>query len=129
MPPDGDVRQAVDPVFGELAERNRERLSEALREHVPETFRLNRIIEQKTGYTSEICKNMLIDVLSHLGTLAAKQDTLDEEQEASQLAKIEEHLRRAIVEHPEQVLRDRLGDSRGTLGRVPEDRVSLSGKQ
>jgi hypothetical protein len=113
MAPDGNLRESADSIFDGLSATNRERLSLALREHVPETFRLNRVIEQKTGYTSEICKNMMIDVLSHIGTLASQQHVLDEEQQASQLAKIEEHLRRAIVEHPEQVLRDRILEVEG----------------
>jgi hypothetical protein len=97
-------------VFGDLTDDNRRRLREILGEHLPEVFELDRIIEQKTGYTSEICKQMKIDVLSHLGTLAKRQGELNHDQQASQLAKIEEHLRRAIVEHPEEVLRDRIGD-------------------
>jgi hypothetical protein len=54
---------------------------------------------------------MLVDVLSHLGTLASRTDlTLD--QQASQLSKIDEHLRRAIIEHPEEVVRNRIVDVR-----------------
>jgi hypothetical protein len=60
---------------------------------------LNRIIEQRTGYFSDIGRNMLVDVLSHLGTLAERTD-LSADQEASQLSKIEEHIRRALIEHP-----------------------------
>jgi hypothetical protein len=97
-------------VFGHLTEDNRTRLRLVLSEHLPEVFELDRIIEQKTGYASEICKNMKIDVLSHLATLAKRQHELDHDQQASQLAKIEEHLRRAIVEHPEEVLRNRIVD-------------------
>lgn len=52
---------------------------------------------------------MLVDVLSHLGTLASRHDLTPEEQ-ATQLSKIEEHLRRAIIEHPEEVVRDRTVD-------------------
>jgi len=97
-------------VFGHLTEDNRRRLHAILSGQLPEVFELDRVIEQKTGYASEICKQMKIDVLSHLGTLAKRQQELDHDQQASQLAKIEEHLRRAIVEHPEEVLRDRIGD-------------------
>ena len=97
-------------VFGHLTEDNRMRLRLILSEHLPEVFELDRIIEQKTGYASEICKNMKIDVLSHLATLAKRQHELDHDQQASQLAKIDEHLRRAIVEHPEEVLRKRIVD-------------------
>jgi hypothetical protein len=85
------------------------RLTVILREQIPELFRLNRIIEQRTGYSSEIGKNMLVDVLSHLGTLAERTD-LSPEQQASQLSKMEEHIRRAIIEHPEEVVRNRIVD-------------------
>lgn len=105
-----DAPKAEDHVFGGLTQENRRRLSLILTEHLPEVFTLDRIIEQKTGYASEICRNMKVDVLAHLATLAKRQHELSAEQQASQLAKIEEHLRRAIVEHPEEVLRDRIGD-------------------
>jgi hypothetical protein len=97
-------------VFGDLTPDNRARLQVILRQHLPEVFELDRIIEQKTGYASEICKNMKIDVLSHLATLAKRQHELSHDEQASQLAKIEEHLHRAIIEHPEEVLRNRIVD-------------------
>lgn len=97
-------------VFPRLTPKNQERLSRILSEYLPEVITADRVIVQKTGYTSEICKTMQLDVLAHLATIAAKQHELDEDQQASQLAKIEEHLRRAIVEHPEEVVRDRISD-------------------
>jgi hypothetical protein len=97
-------------VFSGLAPKNQQRLLGILSEHLPEVITADRIIEQKTGYASEICRNMKADVLAHLATLAERQHELDDDQQASQLAKIEEHLRRAIVEHPEEVLRDRIVD-------------------
>jgi hypothetical protein len=102
---------ALTAPFSHLESKNHERLARVLCSQIPEVFRLNRIIEQRTGYSSEIGKNMLVDVLAHLGTLASRQD-LSQEQQATQLSKIEEHLRRAIIEHPEEVLRDRLSDVR-----------------
>jgi hypothetical protein len=107
---DDEPTTEVDGVFDGLTRENRRRLRRILSEQLPEVFVLDRIIEMKTGYTSEICRTMKIDVLAHLGTLARDQNDFDAEQQASQLAKIEEHLRRAIVEHPEEVLRDRIGD-------------------
>jgi hypothetical protein len=96
--------------FSDLEARSQERLAAIMHEQVPEVFRANRVIEQQTGYSSEIGKNMMIDVLSHLGTLAQRGGTLTAEQQASQLTKIEEHLRRALIEHPEEVLRNRIVD-------------------
>jgi hypothetical protein len=97
-------------VWDDLTPDNRRRVSVILSAHVPEVFRLNRVIEQKTGYDSSIARNMLVDALSHLGTLAQRGSSLSPEQQASQLAKIEEHLRRAIIEHPEEVVRNRIAD-------------------
>ena len=77
---------------------------------IPEVFRATRVIEQTTGYTSEIGKNMMVDVLAHLGTLAQRSDELTPQQQASQITKIEEHLRRAVLEHPEEVVRNRIVD-------------------
>jgi hypothetical protein len=105
-----DDRERLN-VWGHLDVRNQERLAVVLSKQIPELFRLNRVIEQRTGYSSEIGKNMLVDVLSHLGTLAERTD-LSAEQEASQLSKIEEHLRRAMIEHPEEVVRARIVDVR-----------------
>lgn len=110
MGPDDGSTHPDAHVFGHLTEDNRMRLRVILSEHLPEVFENDRVIEQKTGYASEICKNMKIDALSHLSTLAKRQHEFDHDQQASQLAKIEEHLRRALIELPEEVLRDRLTD-------------------
>ena len=101
---------ALSHPWAELEPRIQERLASILRVQIPEVFRANRVIEQKTGYTSDIGKNMMVDVLSHLGTLAERAGTLDPEQQASQVTKIEEHLRRSLIEHPEEVLRNRIVD-------------------
>lgn len=98
-------------LWAHLAPENLERLTTILTDCVPEVFRLTRVIEHETGFSSEIGRNMLVDVLSHLGTLASRID-LTAVQQASQVSKIEEHLRRAIIEHPEEVVRDRLGKIR-----------------
>lgn len=100
--------EGAEGVFHALTPKNQERLLEILSQHLPEAIAADRIIEQKTGYSSEICRNMKADVLAHLAILAERQAELNEDQQASQLAKIEEHLRRAIVEHPEEVLRNRI---------------------
>ena len=41
--------------------------------------------------------------------------------EATQLSKIEEHLRRAIIEHPEEVVRVRIADVRGLWSEYQRD--------
>jgi len=106
----GDKGADIGGVFHDLTPKNQKRLLEILSRQLPEAIITDRIIVAKTGYASEICRNMKADVLAHLAILAERQTELDEDQQASQLAKIEEHLRRAIVEHPEEVLRDRLVD-------------------
>jgi hypothetical protein len=109
-----------DSPFGHLEEDNHARITRVLVEYVPEVFRLNRAIEQRTGYTSEIGRNMMVDVLAHLGTLASRRDLTAAEQ-ATQLSKVEEHLRRAIIEHPEEVVRVRLADVRGLWSEYQRD--------
>lgn len=94
--------------FAHLAEENAIRLDAVLRVHIAEVFRLTRLIESKTGYVSEIGRHNLNDALAHLSVLA--DPALTSVHQASQLSKIEEHLRRVIVEHPEEVVRDRLGN-------------------
>lgn len=106
----GSADQDPKLPWGALAPHNQTRLAHILAVQIPEVFRLNRVIEQQTGYGSEIGKSMMVDVLSHLGTLAQRGSELSDVQEASQLSKIEEHLRRAIIEHPEQVVRNRVVD-------------------
>jgi hypothetical protein len=96
--------------WGALAPHNQARLAEIVAVQIPEVFRANRVIEQQTGYASEIGKTMMVDVLSHLATLAQRGGELTDVQQASQLSKIEEHLRRSIIEHPEEVLRNRIVD-------------------
>jgi hypothetical protein len=109
MADEPDPEALLTAPFSHLEQKNHERLAHVLCTRIPEVFRLNRIIERRTGYSSEIGKNMLVDVLSHLGTLASRHDLTSEEQ-ATQLSKIEEHLRRAIIEHPEEVVRNRTVD-------------------
>lgn len=101
---------ASSELWASLNPENKERLTHILRVQIPEVFSTNRVIEQKTGYRSKICKQMLVDALSHIGTLAQQEHELAPHQQASQLAKTEEHLRRALIEHPEEVLRNRVGD-------------------
>jgi hypothetical protein len=95
--------------WSHLTRENLERLTTILCDHIPEVLRATRVIEEQTGYSSEIGKNMMVDVLAHLSTLALRTD-LDAAGQASQMSKIEEHLCRAIVEHPEEVVRNRAGE-------------------
>lgn len=101
---------AQDP-FSHLTPEVRARLARALTVELPDVQRANRVIEHRTGFTSDIGRNNMVDVLSHLGTLAREKD-LSPVDQASQLAKIEEHLRRVIIEHPEEVLRQRINEIR-----------------
>lgn len=93
---------------------NAARLEELLAIELPEVFKANRIIEQQTGYISEAGRNNLVDALSHIGTLAERGAQLSPRQQAAQVAKIEEHFRRAMMEAPEEVVRACLVDIKQT---------------
>lgn len=101
--PDQSYWRGLDPA-------NLDRLFDLLREQLPAIFKANRIIEQRTGYFSEAGRNNLVDALSHISTLAQKGGSLTSAQQATQIAKLEEHLRRAVMEAPEEVVRARIVD-------------------
>lgn len=99
-----------DGAWAGLEPEHARRLQDLLAAELPEVFRANRIIEQQTRYVSEAGRNNLVDALSHIGTLAERGSELNSRQQAAQVAKIEEHLRRAMMEAPEEVVRARLAD-------------------
>lgn len=107
---EGHEEALDEPLWADLDPKIQRRLNVVLGVHIPQVFRANRIIELQTGYSSEIGRNNLVDALSHLGTLAERGSDLTPEQQASQLSKIEEHLRRALIEHPEEVVRNRIAE-------------------
>jgi hypothetical protein len=91
--------------------RQLERIFELLRERLPLVFEANRYFEERTGFHNEAGANNLVDALSHFSTLIEKADDLDEEGQAEQVALLEDHLRRSMMEAFEQVLKFNLSDA------------------
>lgn len=102
-----EVPAYVGP-WSHLCPAVQKRLDLILRIFLPDVFEVQLITEEISGFTSVIGQNNLADALSHMTTLAT-DTSLDEEQQATQCAKIEEHLKRVMIEHPEEVTRDRMG--------------------
>lgn len=94
-------------LFSNLTPENRERLRHVLSVRVTDVFTAIRGTEAETGLDSSIGRNNLNEAFSHVAELAEKAD-LPAEDQASHLADIEDHLRRAVTEHPEEVTRERL---------------------
>jgi hypothetical protein len=117
------LRKPAGP-WDHLTPANRQRLQVILSVQVPEVFAAARVIEERTGQTTEIGRNNLADVLSHLGVLCAATH-LDATGQASQLSKMEEHLRRALIEHPEEVARQRIVETRDLWDSYQQDVVPL----
>jgi hypothetical protein len=104
-----------DPIggFDKLDRAQLDRLVGLLRNQLPLVFKANRIIEQRTGFFSEAGRDNLVDALSHLGTLVQRAGELSVEKQSAQVSKFEEHLRRAVMEAPEEVVRARLVEIKG----------------
>ena len=100
---DGDLLKQVDP--GQL-----ERALVLLRDRLPDVFKANRFFEEKTGFHNQAGTNNLVDALSHLATLVEKAEELGPVGQAEQVAMIEDHLRRSMMEAFEQLLKFRLAD-------------------
>ncbi|HYI81118.1 MAG TPA: hypothetical protein VEW67_09685 [Thermoleophilaceae bacterium] len=86
-----------------------ERIFWLLREKLPRVLAANRYFEEQTGLHNEAGRNNLIDALSHLGTLVESAEELGPDGQAKQIALMEDHLRRSMMEGFEQLLRLRLG--------------------
>ncbi len=88
-----------------------ERIFRLLREKLPLVFEANRYFEEKTGFHNQAGANNLVDALSHFSTLIENADELGPEGQAEQVAHLEDHLRRSMMEAFEQVLKFRLSDA------------------
>jgi hypothetical protein len=80
-----------------------------LREKLPRVLEANRYFEEQTGFHNEAGRNNLVDALSHLATLIEQAGSLSFEAQGEQVALLEDHLRRSMMEAFEQVLKLRLG--------------------
>jgi hypothetical protein len=87
-----------------------ERIFSLLRDKLPKVLEANRFFEEETGIHNEAGANNLVDTVSHLATLVEHAHELDSERQAEQVAYMEDHLRRSMMEAFEQVLKYRLGE-------------------
>lgn len=92
-------------LFEHLTVDNRRRLQHILDTRVVDVHDAIRGAETQTHLESSIGRVNLNEAFSHVGELAANTALSDADQ-ASHLADIEDHLRRAVMEHPEQVVRE-----------------------
>lgn len=88
-----------------------ERVFTLLRERLPDVFKANRYFEEKTGFHNEAGTNNIVDALSHLATLIEHAETLGTDGQAEQVAHLEDHLRRSMMEAFEQTLKFALSDA------------------
>lgn len=93
--------------FDHLTPENQLRLRHILAVRVENVHTAIRGAETQTRFESSIGRVNLNEAFSHVAELAANT-SLSHEEQASHLADIEDHLRRAVMEHPEQVLREKL---------------------
>jgi hypothetical protein len=94
-------------LYAHLTPENRARLGHILAVRVLDVHTAIRGTEAETMLDSSIGRNNLNEAFSHVAELAANK-SMSAEDQASHLADIEDHLRRAVTEHPEEVTRERL---------------------
>ena len=87
-----------------------ERVFSLLRDKLPKVLAANRYFEEQTGIHNEAGTNNIVDAFSHLATLVEHAEELDDERQSEQVAHLEDHLRRSMMEAFEQVLKYRLGE-------------------
>jgi hypothetical protein len=100
-------RRVEAGLFGHLDVENRQRLEHILATRIPDVSTAIRGAETQTHLESSIGRTNLTEAISHIGELAADAN-MGLKDQASHLADIEDHLRRAVMEHPEQVVRAKL---------------------
>jgi len=88
-----------------------ERVLVLLRDKLPLVFEANRYFEERTGFHNEAGSNNLVDALSHFATLVENAEQLGPQGQAEQVAMLEDHLRRSMMEAFEQLLKFRLADA------------------
>jgi hypothetical protein len=90
--------------------RHIERIFALLRDKLPVVLSANRYFEEQTGFHNEAGTNNIVDAFSHLATLVEGAEELSDAEQAEQVAHLEDHLRRSMMEAFEQVLKYRLGE-------------------
>lgn len=87
-----------------------ERVFELLRNRLPQVFKANRYFEERTGFHNQAGTNNIVDAVSHFATLIEKAEELGKAGQAEQVAHLEDHLRRSMMEAFEQTLKFVLSD-------------------
>ncbi|MDQ1596672.1 MAG: hypothetical protein QOI70_96, partial [Microbacteriaceae bacterium] len=82
-----------------------ERVFGLLRDKLPRVFEANRYFEERTGLHNQAGTNNIVDAFSHLATLVEHGDELDDYAQGEQVAHLEDHLRRSMMEAFEQVVK------------------------
>ncbi len=103
-----DTTPSAAPFWDEFATATQIELATILQIKIPEVLRAIRFVEHRTGYASQISRSMMVDVLGHLSVLAAGAGELSPKQQIALLTKMDQHLSRALIEHPAEVVRVRL---------------------
>lgn len=100
------VVTAVDGVDVEQLRR----IFRLLRDKLPRVMEANRFFEEQTGLHNEAGANNLVDALSHLATIVENAEQLGPDGQQEQVAHLEDHLRRSMMEGFEQVAKQQIGD-------------------
>lgn len=103
------MSQGKQEAVADVDVRVLERLLLTLRENLMTVFEANRFFEEKTGLHNEAGANNLAEALSHIGTLAQEAPNLSYDEQSAQVALLEDHLRRSMMEAFEKLVKARLG--------------------
>jgi hypothetical protein len=122
----GERPLAVEKLDGVDVEQL-ERVFWLLRNKLPQVFAANRYFEEQTGFHNEAGTNNIVDALSHFATLIERADELGKQGQAEQVAHLEDHLRRSMMEAFEQTLKFALSDAAELWGEYLERAYPLLG--
>jgi hypothetical protein len=103
------VGQDKEQTVADVDVRVVERLFKTLSDNLMTVFEANRFFEEKTGLHNEAGANNLAEALSHIGTLAQEASKLTYDEQSAQVALLEDHLRRSMMEAFEKLVKARLG--------------------
>lgn len=87
------------------------RLSPVLGEHLTDVFAKHREVETRTGERNIIGRQNLVEALAHIGVLFQQARELDRDEQLAQLAYLEDHLRRVMMESFEEEVYAIIGEA------------------
>jgi hypothetical protein len=120
--PDEETEQKI----GAVDSRVLEALLKTLRENLKTVFEANRFLEERTTLHNQAGANNLTEALSHIGTLAEEAHRLSYEDQMAQVALLDDHLRRSMMEASERLVKARLGQLRKRWREYQRKAVPLS---